>query len=182
LIGVAVGTVAAIGALWYFVVSAQQSQIKTIAKKTAQMKDTVSTADKLVRTSLEVGFDLTNRMNMLQKREEGLAPDHDPYAWMLDRIGKFIQPRTGVNMKEMSREEVSEKGFIPHFPYKWATFHIKGVGYYHSFGKFFADFENAFPYFIIQNIEITPTGQAELPEKLSYSFDIDAPLVPAETK
>jgi hypothetical protein len=56
------------------------------------------------------------------------------------------------------------------------------VGYYHEFGKFFADFENAFPYFIIQNVEIAPSGQAEGQEKLSYTFDIVAPQVPQETK
>jgi Tfp pilus assembly protein PilO len=182
LLGIAVGTVAVIAGLWFTVVTAQQAKLKGINKKTAQMKDTVSSATKLVRGSLDVGLDLTNRLNLLQKREAGLAPDHDPYSWMLDKIGKFIQPRQGVNMSEMSREEVSEKGVIPHFPYRWATFHIKGVGYYHDFGRFFADFENAFPYFTIQNIEIAPTSQAEGKEKLAYSFDVVGPLVPVETK
>jgi Tfp pilus assembly protein PilO len=183
LIGIAVGTVAAMGALWFFVVSAEQSQLKEINKKTEKMKETVSSATKLVRSSLEVGLELTNRLNVLERREDGLAPDHDPYSWMLDKIGKFIQPRTGVNMREMSREELSDKGPIPHFPYRWATFHIKGVGFYHDFGKFFADFENTFPYFSIQNVEIAPaTGQSEQAEKLAYSFDIVAPLVSADSR
>jgi len=178
LTGVAVGAVAGIAALWYFVVMAQQRQLDAIQKKSENMTDTLPHADILVRGDLQTGQELTNRLETLQKREADLAPEHDPYAWMIGKIGQFILPRKGVNIRSISKVEISDKGLLSHFPYKWATFHIKGVGFYREFGKFFADFENAFPYYRIQNIEISSAGLGEDPEKLFYSFDIVTPLVP----
>lgn len=184
LIGVVVGAIALMAALWYFVVLAQQRQLAAIQTNANKMNDTLRHADVMVRGGLLIGQELTNHLETLQKREADLAPAHDPYSWMISKVNQFLIPHKGVNLKSISSAEITDKGLLPHFPYEWATFHIKGVGYYREFGKFIADFENTFPYYRIQNIDISAAGVGEDEEKLSYSFDIVTPLVPTgqETK
>ena len=60
-----------------------------------------------------------------------------------------------------SQPEISDVGIIPKFPYRWATFHVKGSGYYQDLGRFFADFENNFPYFRVQNPVLTANVRLE---------------------
>jgi hypothetical protein len=123
--------------------------------------------------------ELAEVSDKLAKREVTLAPDRDTYAWIINTINPFIQARKGVNIYSYSQPEISDSGLIPSFPYRWATFHLKGTGYYQDFGKFFADFENSFPYFRIQNLEILGNnGPGTEAEKLSFSFDVVAPVVP----
>jgi Tfp pilus assembly protein PilO len=184
LIGVAVGAVAIMAALWFLVVVGQQKDLEAIKKKTNTMNETLRNADATVRGALIIGQELTNRVETLQKREADLAPGHDPNSWMIGRVNQFIAPRKGVSVKSISTADINDKGVLPHFPYPWATFHIKAVGYYREFGKLIADFENTFPYYRIQNMDISAAGVGEEEEKLSYSFDIVTPLVPTgqETK
>jgi hypothetical protein len=89
-----------------------------------------------------------------------------------------------VAIADIKPPEISDKGVIAGFPYKWAKFHITGEGHYHDFGKFIADFENAFPFFRIENLDIGVPGLRKDVDMLSYSFDIVTPQVPAaaETK
>jgi Tfp pilus assembly protein PilO len=177
LAGVAAGTVAVLAALYYFGVMAMGDELAKTKKNEDKVKKDLGVADTLVRGANQTGLLLTNRMMLLAKREADLVPDHAPYDEMLVKMNKFIISRPGVNLITMSKEEITEKGFLGRFPYRWATFHIKGEGYYHDFGKFFAEFENNFPYFRIQNMDITPGGQGLEPEKLNFSFDIVTPLV-----
>jgi len=55
---------------------------------------------------------------------------------------------------------------------------VRGTAYYHDLGKFIADFENAFPYVRLLNLEMEPVGlpspasNPEEQEKLSFKMDI----------
>jgi len=60
---------------------------------------------------------------------------------------------------------------------------LRGTAYYHDFGRFVADFENAFPYMRIQNIELDPASASaaspqQEPEKLSFRLEIVALVNP----
>jgi Tfp pilus assembly protein PilO len=184
LIGIAVGAVAIMGALWYFVILAQQQQLLAIQRKTNEMNNTLRNGETLIREGIIISEQLSNRLDTLQKREADLAPGHDPNSWMISKINQFAGARKGVTIKSISSAEISDKGLLAHFPYQWATFRIKGVGFYREFGKFLADFENTFPYYRVQNMDISGAGVGEEDEKLSYSFDVVTPLVPVgqETK
>jgi Tfp pilus assembly protein PilO len=177
LIGIAAGTVALMGALWYFGVTAMQGELAATRRKSAEMRQKLHDAEALMRRGDEISGTLRSRSELLAKREAGLAPDRDAYAWLINTVNAFIQSRKGVNIDTYSQPEVSDTGIIPKFPYRWATFHLKGTGYYHDFGKFFADFENAFPYFRIQNLNLSVnSGPGVEPEKLSVTFDLVAPV------
>jgi hypothetical protein len=125
-----------------------------------------------------IGERLTNTLERLTLREAGFAPEHEPYSWMREVMNRFYLPPNGalpfktVSKIDFKQPEIAEKGVIADFPYKWAVFHITGEGHYHDFGKFIADFENAFPFFSIRNIDISvPTVKADT-DMLAYSFDI----------
>jgi hypothetical protein len=147
------------------------------------MRDTLKKAEGTMRNAEEISEKLGERTQLLEKREAMLAPDRDAYAWIISTINPFIQSRKGVNINHYSQPEVTDLGIIPEFPYKWAAFHLEGTGYYHDLGKFFADLENNFSFFRVQNLEMNAivTLGAE-PEKLNVSFDLVVPVKPSETK
>jgi hypothetical protein len=171
------GTIAAMVALWYFGVTAKQGELAVTRQKSAEMLQKLRDAESLMRHADEINATLHSRGELLAQREAGLTPDRDAYAWLINTVNNFIQSRKGVNIDSYSQPEISEVGMIPKFPYRWATFHLKGTGYYHDLGKFFGDFENAFPYFRIQNPTLSANaGPAMEAEKLSVAFDIVAPI------
>jgi hypothetical protein len=178
LIGIAIGTVGLMAALWWFGVKSMQHDLAVTRQKSVEMQKKLHDAETLMHRGDEIGETLTNRSDILAKREAGLAPDRDTYAWLINTINGFIQSRKGVNIDSYSQAEISDAGMIPKFPYRWATFHLRGSGYYHDLGKFFADFENNFPYFRIQNLNLSVNvGPAMEPEKLSATFDLIAPVI-----
>ncbi len=183
LLGIAMGTVMLMAALWYFGVTAKQKELIATRQKSAEMQKKLHEADSLMRREGEIGGTLQSRGELLARLETGLAPDRDAYAWLINSMNTFLQTHKGMAIDTYSQPEISEDGIIPKFPYRWATFHVKGSGYYHDLGRFFADFENNYPYFRVQNPVLTAnTGAGMQPEKLSVSFDIVAPVISSDTK
>jgi len=178
-----VGTVVLIIVLWYFGVMVKQDQLRRTRDNTRTVIKTLKDAEAEMSQGSDIATKLAARNQLLEKREAILAPDRDAYAWIIGVINPFIQSRKGVNVYSYSQPDVVEEGLLPRFPYKWATFHLKGTGYYYEFGKFFADLENTFPYFRVQNVEISANaGPGVEAEKLAYSFDIVVPMVTSDTK
>jgi Tfp pilus assembly protein PilO len=186
----AVGGVAVvvIAGLWYFVVRAQNAELATANAKCAMMKGKLDNEHTMVYSAEKIGEELASVREKLKLREAAFAPEHEPYSWMREVMNRFYQAPNGalpyktVSKIDFKQPEITDKGIIADFPYKWATFHITGEGHYHDFGKFVADFENAFPYFSIRNIDITvPTIKTD-PEMLAYSFDIVTPQVSGTEK
>jgi Tfp pilus assembly protein PilO len=183
MIGIAVGTVAVLALLWFFGVAAKQDELAKTAKNTAHMRDTLSAAEAKIRQGEDIAMQLQAHVQLLEKREAMLASNIDPYSWIISTINPFIQSRKGVNIYHYSQPDVADAGIIPDFPYKWATFHLEGTGYYHDFGKFFSDLENNFPYFRVQNLIVSAntSGGGEA-EKLSVAFELVVPIKAADTK
>lgn len=183
LIGIAVGTVALMAVLWYIGVLPKQEELSKTEKSTAQMRDTLKRAESTMREGEEVASKLEAATLLLEKHESLLAPDRDAYAWIISTLNPFIQSRKGVKIDHYSQPEVSDLGILPNFPYKWATFHLEGNGYFHEFGKFFADLENNFPCFRVQNLEMgASTAAGAEAEKLNVTFDLVVPVKPSDTK
>lgn len=161
----------------YFGVTAKQQELVATQKKSAEMKKKLDDATALMRREDEIGSTLHSRTELLAQREAGLAPDRDAYSWVINTVNNFVASRKNISIDTCSQPEISETGLIPKFPYRWATFHIKGTGFYQDLGRFFADFENSFPYFQIQNPVLSANAGPGLePEKLSVAFDLVAPV------
>ena len=183
LIGVTLGTLALVAVLWWFGVTAKQGELSKTLDNTAQTQDKLRRAENTMRQGEEIANKLQAHRQILDRREATLAPDRDAYAWIISTIKPFIQSRKGIDIYHYSQPEVSDLGIIPGFPYKWATFHLEGTGYYHDFGKFFADLENDFPYFRVQNLEMSANASTGVePEKLTVSFELVVPIKASDTK
>ncbi|MDB6059119.1 MAG: hypothetical protein JWO95_2963 [Verrucomicrobiales bacterium] len=176
LILIVVVTLAIIGALIFFVVDAQYSELKRTQLKTETMRAKLMQADKLSRTESDLQARLQQVIKDLSAKEAVLAPDHDTYAWLLQNIAQFLSVHrgAGVTPSGISQPDIGETTMIPKFPYKQATFHVKSSGYFHDVGRFVADLENEFPYVRVQNIEMSRvTGAPSADgEKLGVSFDL----------
>jgi hypothetical protein len=177
------GAVLIMGMLWYFGVNAKQEELRRTRENTRAVLKTLKDAEAEMTKGTEIATQLQASSQVLAKREAILAPDRDAYAWIISVINPFLQSRKGVSIYAYSQPDVSEAGIFQSFPYKWATFHLKGTGYYYEFGRFFADLENQFPYFRVQNVMIaSSTTPGVDPEKLSYTFDLVVPMTSSETK
>ena len=183
LIGIGIGTVGAMAALWFFVVAAQNKELDATTRKIAEMKKKLSDASTVIREADQINAELARNLDILKTREGTFAPEHDPYSWMEETTAHFLLPAgdthryKSATITDIKTPEIGDKGVIGSFPYKWARFHITGQGYYHDFGKFISDFENHFVYFRIENLDISTPTIRDNPETLSYSFDIVSPQV-----
>ena len=183
LIGIIVGTLVLVALLWYFGVTAKQHELSKTQDNTAQTQDKLRRAENTMKQGEEIADKMSARRQILDRREAILAPDRDAYAWIISTLNPFIQNHKGVDGFKYSQPEVIDVGLIPGFPYKWATFHVTGSGFYHDLGKFFADLENDYPYFRIQNLEISANVSAGTePEKLNVAFELVAPVKASDTK
>ena len=175
LILVALGTVVAIVAIYYLVINNQRKALQRMAKATLEQQNKVDNAQRLVNTTAEIQKKLEVSTQDLKTIEDGMASG-DMYSWIILTINKFRADRK-VDIPQFSREVPTEVGVLTKFPYRAALFNVRGTAYFHDFGKFLADFENAFPYIRVQNLEMEPatsssatsTGDAE---KLAFKMEI----------
>ena len=180
LIGVAVLTVIALGALGFGLIKWQYGTLRVIAGKTEvaekrleQVKDAIRRADQI-----EIEFNAKNKT--LAEQEEAMASG-DIYSWAVNALRRF---------KLSYRVEIPQIGqptppgdvnLLPKFPYKQVTLRVGGTAYYHDFGNFIADFENQFPQIRVANLslESAPSVGPGEKEKLAFSLDIIALVKPS---
>jgi Tfp pilus assembly protein PilO len=173
LILVAILAVGLSGALWYLVISDQQENLKKVQKQTKETREKVDKADQLVKSKDKVQSELDTVAKRLETLEEGLASG-DLYNWALVTITKFKAAHR-VTINNVTREELlANMGLLPGFPYKAAKFTISGSGFFQDLGNFVADFENTYPYFRIQNLDLAPMDNAgpDEGEKLGFRMEI----------
>ena len=177
LIMVIVGTLAAIGIVYFFLIAPQNDQNARLAADTnteltklQQIKRTIKQADATTTAAAEIAV-------LLNNAEEDIASG-DVFAWTYDTIRQFKVNRH-IDISTMGQPVQSDEDLIPNFPYKQIQFQIIGTGYYHDIGKFVADLENKFPHMRVLNITIDPnTGADTSLEKLSFRVEIAALVKP----
>jgi hypothetical protein len=117
----------------------------------------------------------------LRAIEQGMASG-DMYSWVILMVNKFRADRK-VDIPQFSREIATEVAVLPRFPYKAALFNLRGTAHFHDFARFIADFENAFPFVRVQNIELEPASessatQTTVPERLAFKMELVALINP----
>ena len=103
-----------------------------------------------------------------------MAAPNDMYSWLIQTLNTF-RANYRVDIPQFGRELPAEVGIFPKFPYRAALFSVRGTAHYHDFGKFLADFENAFPFIRIQNIDLVPAASEssrEAGEKLNFKMEL----------
>ena len=154
LIMVAVGTLWAIAAIYFLLISAQLEAIAKNKKETEDARQKVEKAENTVKMAEEIDKEVKARAKQLELIEDRMASG-DLAQWIPDTVRQVKLPYTNIIAKPSSEESVPV-GVFPVFPYSAVKFVVRGSGYYHELGKFFTDFENTHPYFRIQNLELEP--------------------------
>ncbi len=170
LVLVAIGTVVAIIALWYLLIGSQNKSLVDMATKTAGWQTKISKAEEALKKGTAIDEQLISATSQLRSIEDSMASG-DMYSWVITTMKRFSSSYK-VSLPLFSREVVGDVAVIPKFPYKAATFQLKGTAFYHDFGKFLADFENNFPYVRVQNIDFAPATSGDEREKLDLKFEI----------
>lgn len=175
LILVCFGTLALTAGLYYGLISTQQRSMQEMAKKQFDWEVKLNNAQRLANNTDKIERELeTNRSNL--DAIESTMPSGDIYSWIILNVNTFKE-NYRIDIPQFSREVPSEVGMFAKFPYRAAVFNLRGTAHFHDFGRFVADFENAFPYMRIQNIELDPasasnaSAQADQ-EKLAFKMEI----------
>jgi hypothetical protein len=178
---VAVGTLVVIVAIYYGLISLQRNTLARIGQQIADQENKVGSAQRLVGTAKETEARLAMAKARLQSVEQTMASG-DLYSWIILTVNKFRADRA-VDIPQFSRETMGEVGMFPKFPYKAAIFNLRGTAYFHDFGKFVADFENAFPHLRVQNLNLDPAAASSATattdaEKLAFKMEVVALVNP----
>jgi Tfp pilus assembly protein PilO len=184
LIAVAAAAVVVIGLLYFFVIRAQSKSRAAKMSEIGTFEKNVSDAEALKKRSPAILADLEASKKKLDEEEKNMASG-DLYSWVILKVNDFIKSRAHkVEIPIFGREERTHIGIYGDFPYDAVKYSLKGTGYYHDLGKFLADFENAFPYARIQNLDLMPesgAGSGSENEKLAFKFELVVTLKPKET-
>lgn len=178
---IVIGTIVVIVASWYGVINNQKKKLQASRQAFIDQQAKVENSNRLLMSKGAVAQRVTTSQQKLQAIEEGMATG-DMYSWIILKVNKF---RAGYNVDipQFSREVTGEVGFLPKFPYKAATFNLRGSAHFHDFGRFIADFENSFPYIWVQDVELSPADStsssstttatsAEPSEKVSFRMEL----------
>jgi hypothetical protein len=169
---VALVTVLVGGVLWVVLISPLRDQGVNTARRIGESRSKLELGRKQLSSSNEVAMALTAVSGRLSQAE-GTMASGDLYAWMIQAMNRFKTPYA-VDIPQISREIPCDVGAYPNFPYKAATFVVRGTAYYHDFGRFLADFENNFPFIRVQNLELDAGGglKGEDTEKLQFKMEL----------
>jgi len=168
-------TAAASAAIWLLVIKPQNETLKNARAEVIKSRDQLKRGQTALTTQAQINASYENATEKLKHRESGMAAPNDMYSWLIQTLNSF---RAGyrVDIPQFGRELPSEVGIFPQFPYRAALFNVRGSAFYHDFGRFLADFENAFPYIRVQNIELdaaTDSGVSrESGEKLNFKMEL----------
>jgi hypothetical protein len=174
---IAVGTLVIMAGVYYGVINSQRDALANTRKRKVEEELRVNNAQRLVTTVAQIQKGLEVSSARLKNIESNMASG-DMYSWIILTMNTFKENGGyKVEIPQFSREVQTEVGMLAKFPYRAAVFHVRGTAYFHDFGRFIADFENAFPYFRIQNVELDPVASsngnnAEDPERLAFRMEV----------
>ena len=174
LILVAIGTLALCIGIWFGLINTQKKALVNLARLTQEQQSKVDNANRLVSNSTQITKNLDSISQRLKSYEDSMASG-DMYSWIILTINKFKAPYK-VEIPQFSREIPCEVGVLPRFPYRAALFNVRGTAHFHDLGRFLTDFENAFPFVRVQNVEldtsVNSAAAGDDGEKLAFRMEI----------
>ena len=168
------GTAVASAALWFLLINTQLGVLRKVGKQAEQSREQLARGQATLKTQAEVNRQFSEASTALKQRELVMASPNDMYFWLIQTVNGF-RANYKVEIPQFGREMPAEVGCFAKFPYRAALFNVRGTAYFHDFGKFLADFENAFPYIRVQNIDLEPAsndGSADAREKLGFKIEL----------
>jgi hypothetical protein len=164
-------------ALWYFAVTAQNRRQEKVSIELADAERRLQDAERLARSADQVEASLEETRQQLLAIEEGMASG-DLYTWSLSVFTRFA---SGYNLRPpyIQRPSTNEVRLLADFPYLATTIRLDTAGHFHEVGRFLADFENQFPFFMLQNLKLEQaSGAQDKDERLRLEMEIVALVKP----
>jgi hypothetical protein len=172
---IGMGTLVACAALWFLLINTQRVTLIKAREDAQKSRDQLEAGQRTVKNQAVVKQEFDEASQALRQREMAMASPHDMYLWHIESLNKF-RMNYKVEIPQFGREQMTEVGSFPKFPYQAAVFNVRGYAHYHEFGKFLADFENAFPYIRVQNIELEPAAlenaAGDAREQLNFRMEL----------
>ena len=171
---ICMGTAVACAALWYLLINTQLNVLRNVAKESEKSREQLTRGHATLKTQAAVNQQFSEASAALKQREAVMAAPNDMYFWLIQTINAF-RANYKVEIPQFGREVPAEVGCFAKFPYRAALFNLRGTAYFHDFGKFLADFENAFPYIRVQNIDLEPASSdasGDAREKLGFRIEL----------
>ena len=171
---IVMGTAVACAALWFLLINTQLGALRNVAKETEKSREQLARGQATLKTQAAVDQQFSEASAALKQRELIMASPNDMYSWLIQTVNGF-RANYKVEIPQFGREMPSEVGSFAKFPYRAALFNVRGTAYFHDFGKFLADFENAFPYIRVQNIDLEPAANdasGDAREKLGFKIEL----------
>jgi Tfp pilus assembly protein PilO len=172
---IGMGTVVACVAIYFLLINAQKNTLNRVNDEARKSREQLETGQRVVKSQAAVKQEYAAARESLRQRESAMASPSDMYLWQIETLNRFRAGRN-VEIPQFGREMPGNVQVFPKFPYNAATFNIRGSAHFHDFGKFLADFENAFPYIRVQNLVLEPASgdqeKSESREKLSFRMEL----------
>lgn len=177
---VAIVTIATCAALWLLLINSQRQVLRIVRQDAQKSRDQLARGEATLKSKDDVKKQFDQASRLLQQREKAMAAPNDMYSWLIQTLNDF-RVNYRVEIPQFGRELPAEVGMFAKFPYRAALFNVRGTAHYHDFGRFLADFENAFPYIRVQNIELSPSvdGPSTATEKLNFKMELLTLVRPA---
>lgn len=185
LILLVLGTLVIVVGLYFGLITMQQKTLLDTAKKKVEQENKLNSGQRMVEKAPTIEEALAKATKDL-KAVEATMPSGDMYSWIILTINTFVNAfnetyQARVDIPQFSREVAGDIGMYGKFPYRAASFVLKGTAFYHEFGRFISDFENTFPYMRIQNIELEPnpvsnSADPDAGERLMFKIEVVTPV------
>lgn len=175
LILLCIGTLVVMVGLYYGLITIQQKSLADTLKRQEAQSSKLKDAQRLTSHGGQIEKNL-EAVTARLKAIESTMPSGDIYSWSILTVNTFKE-KYQVEIPQFSKEVQSEVGMFAKFPYRAATFSLRGTAFYHDLGRFLADFENTFPFMRIQNIELEPSAANNSAnpadaERLAFKMDV----------
>lgn len=172
---IGMGTAVVCAAIYFLLIGAQRATLQKVREEVAKSREQLESGQRTLKSQPQVKEDYELASKALRQRETGLASPNDMYLWQIQTLNNF-RAAYRVDIPQFGREMTAPVGSFPKFPYNAAVFSVRGTAHFHDFGRFLADFENAFPYIRVQNIDLQPAtselGETDTREKLSFKMEL----------
>ena len=182
LILVCIAAVAVAGVLYTFVLGSQKDKLGAIQSQITGAQSKLAKAEAALKSADVIEARLAENKKLIDVKQEKMAPQGQYYYWFLKLVDQFRKDEkldSGF-IVDITMPEFVDAGMLPKFPYKAAVFGLRVNGQFHDVGRFIANLENAFPYFRVQNIQLSPAPKtANTPVPVAIG-SLTTPLEPPQ--
>lgn len=180
ILAIVFGTIMVVVALYLLLIADQNKTVEVAARQIDDKTSQNRKAIMLIQQEKQYRQERDVAQLKLDKIEVTMASG-GMISWIYKTMNDFISRHRNVVLSEVQNNpKLGDVGMLPQFPYQAVTFNVEVTAFYHDFGTFLADFENYYPFFRVQNLEIGPSrkaGPAE-DEKLGLKMEIVALVKP----